>query len=151
MLPDDARAESVSDTHAFLARSLTAQAPLWPLTLQATGAPTPAPVATFVAGAMTDVLDAHLYRLRTLSTPINSLALLMLLASASGALFLLGNRSGMLGRKITWRTFVFSGFLFLVMITIVDLMRPLDGTIRIDQTALMATIYDMETALAARS
>jgi hypothetical protein len=85
--------------------------------------------------------------LQTLSAPISDYAQAMLLAAAIASLFLLGNRSGTIGRKLSWRTFVLSGFLFLVMTTIIDFQRGEEGFILTDEAALLATIFDMELAI----
>lgn len=150
-LPEDgAPAATVATVTTFLDRTLRAQAELWPLTLAATAPPTPPATQSFVAAAVNDVIDMHLYRLAALTEPISDFAYGMMLASALAALFLLGDRAGMLGRALTWRTFVLSGFLTVVMITIVDLQRSGSGVIRIDETPLRATIFDMRAALEAR-
>ena len=120
IVPDDGSIVSVEAAQAFLAKTLAAQAKLWPLTLKSTADPVPAPIQTFVAGAMNEVIDAHHYRVQTLSNPVSDITQAMLLSLALVALFLLGNRAGNVGRSLTWRTFVFSGFLLVVMITIMD-------------------------------
>jgi hypothetical protein len=133
--------------HLFLETSLEAQSRLWPLTVAATADPVPPPVATFVASAMNEALDAHLYRMQTLSLPVSDNTRLMLLAAAMVSLLLLGNRAGILGRDLSWRTFVTSLFLFIVMVAILDIERGQEGFVRVDQTPLLATLFDMETAL----
>lgn len=99
---------------------------------------------------MNDALDAHLVRMKTLSQPVSETTLLMIVMAALASLFLLGNRAGLMGRSLTWRTFVFSGFLFVVIMTILDTQRSNEGFARVDDTALRATIFDMEQALAGR-
>jgi hypothetical protein len=136
--------------HAFLDTTLAAQVKLWPLTLQATSAPTPPPIQSFVGGAMNAVLDAHLYRIATLSVPIAAFTQAMVLASAVAALVLLGNRAGMRGHSLTWRSFAFVLFLCVLMYTIVDIRRGSEGLILVDDNVLLATIFDMEQALADR-
>jgi len=147
IVPADGSINSLQSAQAFLAVTLEAQAKLWPLTLEVTADPTPPPIQTFVAGAMNDAIDAHLSRVETLSNPVSEITLAMVLIAALVALFLLGNRAGMLGRALTWRTFVLSGFLLMVMITIMDTQRGSEGFIRVDDTALKATIFDMEQAM----
>jgi len=124
-----------------------AQAKLWPLMLELTRDPTPVPIKAFVAGAMNDALDAHLYRKEILSTPVSDVTQAMMLAAALNALFLLGNRAGMVGRTLTWRTFVFSGFLFVVMGTIIDMQRGNEGFIRTDDTALSPALWGVFRSL----
>jgi hypothetical protein len=148
ILPGDGRINSLEDIQAFLDRTLQAQAKLWPMTLEFTADPIPVPIKIFVASAMNDALDAHLYRVETLSTPVSDVTQFMMCIAALIGLFLLGNRAGMVGRKLTWRTFVFSGFLIVVMSTIVDTQRGNEGLVRTNDTSLRVTIFDMESALA---
>ncbi|NRB17880.1 MAG: hypothetical protein HRU33_10035 [Rhodobacteraceae bacterium] len=150
LLPGDKQINNLEDAQIFLNRTLLAQAKLWPLTLEYTKDPTPVPIKTFVAGAMNDAIDAHLYRMEILSTPVSDVTQAMMLTAALSALFLLGNRAGMVGRTLTWRTFVFSGFLFVVMGIIIDMQRGNEGFIRTDDTALKVTIFDMKMTLADR-
>lgn len=145
--PGDGKLDTVEKAQFFLQTSLESQAKLWPITLQVTADPLEPEMKVFIAGAMNDALDAHLVRLQTLSVPISDYAQAMMFASAIAALFLLGNQSGSFGRRLTWHTYVLTGFLFAVMITIFDFQRGEEGLIRTDQTALLATIFEMEIAL----
>jgi hypothetical protein len=61
-----------------------------------------------------------------------------------------GNRAGIAGRPLTWRTFVFAYSLFAVMVTITDVQRATEGFVRLNDSNLRATIFDMEQALATR-
>lgn len=150
IVPHDGRLSSLEGARQFLQTSLEAQAVLWPLTLKATADPLPPPIKTFVASAVNDALDAHLIRAETLSNPISYMTQMMILALALTSLFLLGNRAGNVGRALTWRTFVFSGFLFVVMFSISDTIRPVEGMVTTEMTALKATVFDMEQALDGR-
>lgn len=150
VLRGDGSITSLEAAQAFISTTLEAQAKLWPLTLEATSGPTPPAIKTFVAGAVNEAIDAHLFRVQTLSTPVSDVTLAMMLAAALVGLFLLGNRAGLVGRSLTWRTFVLSGFLFVVMLTILDTQRGGEGFVRMDDTALRATIFDMELALSGR-
>ena len=143
----DAPLRAEEDVVAFLERTLQAQAALWPLTLEATADPTPPALRSFVAGAVNEVIDMHLYRIGALEAPVADHANLMLLATSIAALFLLGNRAGIQGRALTWRTFVLAGFLIVVMSTILDLQRPSDGLIRTSTLYLDSAIFDMRQAL----
>lgn len=147
VVPRDAPIDTAAKAQAFLERSLDAQARLWPLTLEATRDPTPPPIQSFVAGAMNEVLDTHLYRMATLSVPISAFTQGMVLAAAIVAMLLVGDRMAMLNQVPTWRTFVFAVFLGVLMYTIVDIRRSSEGLIRVDDSALQATIFDMEAAL----
>lgn len=147
VLPEDHRISSPEAAQAFISVTLEAQAKLWPLTLDVTRDPTPPPIKAFVASAVNQALDAHLVRVQLMSHPISEVTQAMMFAAALAALFLLGNRAGLLGQKLTWRIYVFSGFLFVVMVTIMDSQRGGEGLIRMDETTLRATILDMQTAL----
>lgn len=147
VVPDASEMHDSKGVRVFLETTLTAQAALWPATLAATAAPVPPPTANFVASAMNDALDAHLYRMQTFAVPVADITQGMVLAAALASLFLLGNRSGMHGRALSWRTFMFSGFLFVVMITIVDVQRSSAGLVKTDQSPLLVTLFDMEQSL----
>ncbi len=135
------------DVQAFIQRSLEVQSRLWPLTVAATEEPLPPALATFVATSVNDVLDAHALRMRSLSAPVAELSQTIVVLAALAALFILGNRSGIAGRPLTWRTFVFSALLFAVMLTVLDVQRATQGLIRVDQSALQAALLDMEARL----
>lgn len=139
--------DSDEDLQSFLDNSLQIQATLWPLTVEAMADPLPAPVGTFVTGAVNEVLDAHQVRMKNFSSPVTELAQIMVFSTALMSLFLLGNHSGIEGQNLTWRTFVLSALLWIVMMTIIDLQRPFQGFIRTDQIPLKATILDMEQRL----
>ncbi|WP_417743589.1 hypothetical protein [Salipiger sp.] len=150
LLPGNGALDSQEAAQAFLERSLAAQARLWPLTLEATtDSEVAPPIQAFVAGAVNEAIDAHLFRLQMATSPMSEVTHIVLLASGMMGLFLLGNRAGLLGRRLTWRIFVFSGFLFVVMFTIVDTQRAKEGLVRADEMPLRATLFDMHEALAA--
>ena len=86
-MPKGTSTTKIADVHAFVDRSLQAQAKLWPLTLKGTQDPFPAPLKGFVAGAVNDVLDAHLYRMATLSVPLASFMQLVVYLSIMVSLF----------------------------------------------------------------
>ena len=148
--PGGGTLDTLERAQAFIDTSLRAQARLWPLMLDATADPVPAPIQSFVATAMNDALDAHLYRMQTLSVPVSEVVYLMMLVAAVTALFLIGSTSGLHGRPLTTRNFVFAGILFVVMITIIDTQRGGEGQIRVDDSPLRETIFDMEQALDGR-
>ncbi|WP_424971215.1 hypothetical protein [Dinoroseobacter sp. S76] len=147
IVPPASKMHDAAGVRAFLETTLSAQAVLWPITLEATADPVPRPIATFVSGAVNEALDAHLYRMQTFAVPVADITQGMVLAAALASLFLLGNRSGMHARALSWRTFMFSGFLFVVMITIVDVQRSSGGLVTTDQSPLFVTLFDMEQAL----
>lgn len=133
----------------WLEASLIAQSRLWPATLEATKEPTPPPIQAFVASAVNDALDAHLYRVATQAVPIAPFSQMVVLIATITAVFLLANRTGMLGRSLTWRTFAFSMLTGLVLYMVADIRRGYQGFIRVEQSELFATIFEMEQALRA--
>ncbi len=147
VVPVEGGMDSLEEVLNFLEISLQAQAKLWPLVLKVTVDPIPPPIKVFVAEAMNDALDAHLFRMQAFSIPVASISQVTLIAAALAALFMLGNRAGLVGRNLTWRALVFAGFLFVVMMLIVDLHRGAEGLIRFDQTALLTVIFEMEASL----
>ena len=147
IVPNNGAIDTLEKAQTFLEESLRAQSKLWPLTLENTADPVPAPIKVFFAGAINEVLDAHLFRMKTLSNPVAFPAQLIVLGAALTALFLMGNRSGLLGRALTWRTFVLSGFLIVIILLIADTYRVEGGLIQLDNSTLRAAIADMQSAM----
>ncbi|WP_226623326.1 hypothetical protein [Alloyangia pacifica] len=132
---------------AFVAASTEAQSALWPATMAALTPQVPAPVATFVAGGITEVLDAHSRRVAAASKSITSGIWSLLSFAAASGVFIIGNRAALQGRSLSWRTLVFSVVLTAVLVTIEDLSRASDGFTVVPQTPLIAAVADMESAL----
>lgn len=130
-----------------LAESLRIQGKLWPLALEATEDPLPPATRSLVLSAINDVLDAHMVHIATLPLPISKYSNAMTFAAALAAVTLLGNRTGMPGRRLTWRTFAFTSFLSIVILTIVDTRRVTEGLIVMNDAPMRATIVDMKLAL----
>lgn len=150
------RLATASDTRSreawntFLARTLNAQADIWPATLRALDKEPSDPIRAAIAGKVTDLLDAHTQRIASAAEQIPPPAKAMILLVAVSGILIVGNRSALQGRPLTWRTFVFAGVLSIVMIVIFDLDLGLEGTMRVNPDTMRAAVHDMETALAAR-
>lgn len=134
------------DTRRFLERTLSAQATLWPATRAATTG-VEAPIQAFVAGAMNEVIDAHTYRVSSLSVPVTTFTQQMLFFGAIATLFIMGNRTGLMGQALTWRDIAFALFLCAVMYSVVEIRRPREGLIRVDDSVMRTTIHDMELSV----
>ena len=148
IIPAGPRLYSQAEIEDFLTRSMTAQAKLWPLAKQLKDDSSISdPVKLFVAGAINDVLDAHLDRLKTLSSPVSELSQFVLAIAALASMFMLGNRSGLKNRPLTWRPYALAMFLALIMYAIVDTQRGEEGVVRTDQSALVLTLIEMEHGL----
>ncbi len=143
VIPEE-RLEGEAEVVSFLDTTLEAQAVLWPMTLEATRGEVPAAIQTFVAGAVNEVLDAHLIRMQTLATPVSEISQMMTLVIALIALSWLGYREGIRGHPMTQRTFVFSAMLWVVMLSIVDTQRGQSGFIRDEDNVLVTTIREMQ-------
>ena len=137
--------------NAFLSRTFNAQSEIWPTSLRALEGARSDPIRTTVARSVTEMLDAHTRRVAAATEQIPSTVKLMILLVACVSVLIVGNRSALQGRKLTWRTFVFAGVLAVTMITISDLDRTLEGMIRINPSTMLAAIYEMETTLGSRS
>jgi hypothetical protein len=119
--------------------------------MRAMGAATSDPIRTAVARSVTEMLDAHTRRIAAAAEQIPPPAKLMIFFVSVVAILILGNRSALQGRPLTWRPFVFAGVLSIVMIIIFDLDRTLEGTMQVNPDTLRVTIHEMETALSIRS
>lgn len=142
---DDIRSSAAFS--AFLDRTLAAQTTLWPTTRSALNAETSDPVRTFVARSVMDMLDAHTRRIAAASEQIPPPAKLMVVLASTAAIFIVGNRTALQGRKLTWRTFFFAGLLVTVIIIIFDLDRSLEGTMKVKPDTMLSTIAEMQSAL----
>lgn len=146
--PQDIQTRQAFDE--FLSRTRNAQLQIWPATLEALSDEPSAPIKTLVARAVMDMLDAHTRRIAAAGEHIPRPAMLMIIAAAVIAITIVGNRSALQGRPLTWRTFTFAGVLSVVILVIVDLDRSLEGTIRQNPDPMLEVIYDMEAALQQR-
>lgn len=149
VVPENKIFSAREETREFLETTLRAQAPLWSLTIAATR-DADAQIQAFVAGAMNAVLDAHTFRISALVVPIAAFTQNMLLIGAIVTMFIMGNRAGVAGQSINWHDFAFAFFLCAVMYAIVDIRRPGEGLVRVDDSVMRATIFDMEQSLASR-
>jgi len=148
ILPEGAKMTSREVANSYVATSLAVQSRLWPVTLKATADPTPVPIKIYVATGIEETLNSHVFRMSSLSHQVSNLSKFMMIAAAVAALFLIGNGAGMAGRRMSWRIFLFSGFLAVVMFATLDTERSYEGFVRIDDGLLRAALLDMEKNLA---
>ena len=144
--PEDIKSKQAFD--AFLVRTREAQAQIWPTTLLALSGEDSEPTKALVARSVMNMLDAHTRRIAAAGEHIPKPAMLMIVAAALIAILIVGNRSALQGRPLTWRTFTFSGVLSIVILVIFDLDRPLEGSMRENHDPMKEVIYDMELAVA---
>lgn len=152
-LPDTALDAGVMETSAtfetFLQRSLEAQAKLWPTAMNAVHDDTSPAIAVLIANGVTEVLDAHTRRLAANLDGVPMVVKAMLLVYATGALFFVGNHAALRGRRLTWRTFMFSIGVATVMVVIADFERPNEGFVQTNHSVMRSTIAEIDNALGA--
>jgi len=147
-LPDDRVLGSSESFDEFLRTSLEAQAVLWPAAMNALHEDTSPAVAVLVANGITEVLDAHSRRLAASLDGVPLVVKLMVLVYAIAALFFVGNHAALRGRRLTWRTFMFSIGVGTVMVVIADFERPNEGFVQTNHAVMKSAIADIDTALA---
>lgn len=131
----------------FLKRTYDEQAVLWPDMLAAFTDDTPPPIKALLANSLTKVLDAHTHRIAAGTDYLPDVAKIMLLIVAISCLFFVGNNSGLRGRDLTWRTFIFAFAQAVVMIVILDFERGQEGFITLNPTIMELTIADMKASM----
>ena len=142
--------ENVQAWRSFLTRTMQAQAAIWPTAEIILSETTSDPIRVAVVNSLTHMLDAHNLRIAAAAQHIPIPAKMMISIAAFAALMIVGNRSALHGRSLTWRTFALAFLLAVVIIVIFDLDRSLEGTMRSNPDTLLAVIHDMEGTLAAR-
>ncbi|WP_171208907.1 MULTISPECIES: hypothetical protein [unclassified Ruegeria] len=147
--PQDIKTKQSFD--AFLVRTREAQAQIWPATLQALSKEESEPIKALVARSVMNMFDAHTRRIAAAGEHIPKPAMIMIVAAAIVAIAIVGNRSALQGRPLTWRTFTFAGVLSIVILVIFDLARSLEGSMRENYDPMLEVIYDMDVALAQRN
>ncbi|MEE4189730.1 MAG: hypothetical protein V2I76_14970 [Roseobacter sp.] len=141
---------SVEAWNAFLSNTMQAQAAIWPAVEKALSGAASDPIRIMVVQNLTQMLDAHNLRVAAAAQQIPLPAKLMISIAAISALAIVGNRSALHGRPLTWRTFALVLLLAVVIIVIFDLDRSLEGTMRVKPDTLLAVLYEIESTLTAR-
>jgi hypothetical protein len=140
-------AVSEEERRAVVKRTLQAQAPLCPATKQIIAQDNPPPIEVSVLVGMNDVFDAHTIRIAAVLDHLPNTVVWLLLLVASAALTVAGYNAGLQGRMSRWRMNVFTIVLTALALVILDLDRPNDGTVVVDQRSINAVIADMEANL----
>lgn len=155
-LLDYARTRSVTAENAAnsvqmrqtIARSLTAQAQLWPATVRLVQGGMQGPIGVSIVQAVNDVVDAHSLRIAVIFDRLPDAVLAMLVFIAAASMSVAGYNAGLRGRMNRLRMTVFTLVLAALMLTITDFDRPLSGAIQVSHHSLVALIENMEKALA---
>lgn len=144
----DGAIDSATEFDAFMQKTLEAQALLWPTAMTALGDDTSSARAALIASGITEVLDAHSRRLAANLEGLPMVIKVMIIVYATGALFLVGNHAALRGRRLSWRTFLFSMGVASVMVVIADFERPSKGFIQANHAVMRSTIAEIDAALA---
>jgi hypothetical protein len=150
-LADENFLESEALFRAQLRKTVEAQNALWPVTLSAISPGTPPAITVLVVNGITDVLDAGAQRLAAIVDAVPLIVKGIILAYASASLFLVGNNAALRGRPISWRTFLFSTGIAVIMMMVMDIERPQEGFVRAKADIMKTTVADIEAALATES
>ena len=142
---------SVESWKSFLTTTIQAQEAIWPAVESALSDTTSDPIRATLVQSLTHMLDAHNLRIAAAAQQIPTPAKLMISIAAIAALTIVGNRSALHGRPLTWRTIALALLLAVVIIVVFDMDRSLEGTMRMNPDTLLAVIHDMERTLTARA
>jgi hypothetical protein len=130
-----------------VARSLAAQAKLWPAVRELSGSDVAAPVKVSIAQAVNEVLDAHTTRLKFALDRLPTVVFALLVFIAAFALGVAGYNVALQGYVHRWRMSGFALILGVLMLIITDFDRPLSGFIQVSQYGILSLVEDMESAL----
>jgi hypothetical protein len=132
-----------------VARSLEAQAKLWPATKSAVQQEgnMPAPLKASLVQAVNDVLDAHTSRMAVIYDRLPGAVLALLLLIAAAAIALAAYRAGLRGNACRWRMSAFAVILAALMFLILDFDIILRGFIRVNHESLASLVREMEAAV----
>jgi hypothetical protein len=131
-----------------IARSLEAQAKLWPATKLALQGDVPAPIEASLVQAVNAVLDAHTTRLAVGFDRMPAIVLILLVLIAAVSLAEAAHNAGLRGRMIRWRMSAFAFVLVILIFIIVDFDQSLRGFIQVSNQSLISLVQDMEAAIA---
>jgi hypothetical protein len=142
---------SSAEFASFFQRTLEAQAALWPTAMNALRTDTSPAISVLIANGITEVLDAHTRRLAAGLDGVPMVVKIMMLAYAASALFFVGNNAALRGRHLSWRTFLFSIGLSVVMVIVMDFERSREGFVQTNLAVMVSAIAEIDAALAAES
>ena len=135
------------DQRALLSRTLEKQASLWPATKQLLAGENSAPLQISILSSVNSVLDAHTIRLSAVYDRLHPTVIWLLVLVTASAMAVAGYNAGIQGRMSRWRMTAFSMILTSLAFVILDLDRPNDGTIIVDQRIMNFLITDMHKTL----
>ena len=131
------------DLHDLLTRSLEKQSRIWPATKQVIAQDNPAQLEALIVTAVNSVMDAHTYRLAAVIDRLQPAIIWLLVLVAASAMAVAGYNAGLQDRISRWRMGAFSIVLATLAMVILDLDRPNDGTMLVDQRIMDIVIVDL--------
>jgi hypothetical protein len=138
---------SVQEFNDLLSRTLEKQARIWPAAKQVMAQDNPAPLKISVVASINSVHDAHTIRMAAVFDRLHPTVVWLLVLAAASAMTVAGYNAGIQGRVSRLRMSAFSIVLASLAIVILDLDRPNDGTIIVDQRIMNILIADMQKTL----
>ena len=138
---------SREDFEDLVARTLDKQARIWPATKQVVSGENSLPLEPSIVASVNSVLDAHTVRMAAVFDRLHPTVVWLLVLVAASAMTVAGYNAGIQGRVSRLRMGAFSIVLAALTIVILDLDRPNDGSIIVDQRIMNILIADMHKAL----
>jgi hypothetical protein len=139
--------ETYEDRQAALMLTLDKQAELWLVTMHIVDQGDRGPIASSLAAAINDVIDAHTLRLAALLDKLPWVVIWMLLLIAAASLGVSGYNAGIQGRMSRFRMAALTLVITGLMVIIIDFDRPGDGFVIVDELSIEFVIADMEADL----
>ena len=131
----------------FIDKTLKKQSRIWPAVRQVIAQDNPLPLEASIVAAVNSVMDAHTFRLAAVVDRLESTIIWLLVLAAASAMSVAGYNAGLQNRISRWRMAAFSFVLTAVAMVILDLDRPGDGTIVVNQRIMDVAIADMYKTL----
>jgi hypothetical protein len=130
-----------------MARSLDAQAKLWPATVRVLEGDLPAPIQASIVQAINEVLDAHTTRITFAFDRLPWIVMVLLVFISAASLGVVGYNVALGGALYRWRMSTFTLVLAAIILIISDFDRPSSGFIQVSNQSLISLVEDMELAL----
>ncbi len=141
---------SILSREAFgdlMSRTLEKQSHIWPATKQVVTQEKSPPLEISIVASINNVLDAHTVRMAAVFDRLHPTVIWLLVLVTASAMAVAGYNAGIHGRISRWRMTAFSMVLASLAFVILDLDRPNDGTIIVDQRIMNILIADMHKTL----
>ena len=139
--------ESDEKARRAVARTLQAQARIWPVTREVLASTTPDVFKVSIMHSINDVLDAHTKRWAFGFDQLPFMVRAMVLMTAASSLALAAYNAALGGTLYRFRLYLFAVVIATVLMIIVDFDEPLRGLIQTNEASLIMAIQEMEASL----